>query len=101
MYTYRGLACEISIKCVREPSTVTRLELARFFLAVVANQQAPHKQQTGINCRPVLAGVLLLGLRSMSTIVDAALMVDHEKYYHADWLAYMVLFAVSSQNKDL
>ena len=60
----------------------------------VANQMS-HVQQNGINCRPVLAGVLLLGLRSMSTVVDAAIMNNHEKYYHADWLAYMVLFAVS------
>ena len=69
---------------------------------IVGNQRESHAhvQQTAINIRPVLAGVLLLGLRSFSTIVDAALMANHEKYYHADWLAYMVLFAVSYYNNE-
>ena len=63
-----------------------------FYSFNIANRRT---QQTGINCRPVLAGVLLLGLRSLSTIVDATLMVNHGKYYHDDWLAYLALFAVS------
>lgn len=55
--------------------------------------------QTGVNFRPVLAGVFLLGFRSISTIVDITVMANHEKYYHANWIAIMAVFAVSSVRK--
>ena len=55
--------------------------------------------QTGVNFRPVLAGVFLLGFRSISTIVDITVMVNDAKYYHANWIAILVVFAVSLVHK--
>ena len=63
-----------------------------FYSFNIANRRT---QQTGINCRPILAGVLLLGLRSLNTVIDAMLMANHKRFYHKNWLAYLVLFAVS------
>ena len=55
--------------------------------------------QTGVNFRPVLAGVFLLGFRLISTIVDITVMINDEKYYHANWIAILVVFAVSLVHK--
>ncbi len=55
------------------------------------------KSQSGVNFRPVLAGVILLGLRLFSAIVDITVMAN-EKYSHANWIAIIVVFAVSLLN---
>ena len=57
------------------------------------------ESQTGVNFRPVLAGVFLLGFRSISTIVDITIMVNDKKYYHANWIAILVVLAVSLVHK--
>jgi hypothetical protein len=64
-------------------------------MVYAASLRRQVESQTGVNFRPVLAGVFLLGFRSISTIVDITIMVNDEKYYHANWIAIMVVFAVS------
>jgi uncharacterized membrane protein YcjF (UPF0283 family) len=58
------------------------------------NVETPSRPQTGVNLRPVMAGVFLLGLRLFSTIVDITIMIN-DKYSHADWIAIVVVIAVS------
>ena len=71
--------------------------LYNYGTVTVANRQV--EPQTGVNFRPVLAGVFLLGFRSISAIVDITIMVNDKKYYHANWIAILVVFAVSLVHK--